>query len=123
MTGWEHYGMTAPLRHAGLDPASPLFRKSKRTRSRIGTLRDDRMGALRDDMSGVVNRMTAPSCHPDVLLVRIPVFAKNGTDMKRFVSPHFRSPLLVSEANSRRFFLTLTNNRSYSFVYSTFPLF
>jgi hypothetical protein len=30
--------------------------------------------------------------------------AKNGTDMKRFVSPYFRFCLLVSGANSRRFF-------------------
>jgi hypothetical protein len=51
------------------DPASGSFllRKSGRTRSRIGALRDD----------GTEHGMTVllPSGHPDNLLVRIPVFS------------------------------------------------
>ena len=53
-----------------------------RTRSRIGTLRDDRMGA--------VNGMTAPLGHPDVFPARIPFFAKNGTDVRSPSVPVFR---------------------------------
>ena len=34
--------------------------------------------------------MTAPLGHPDMLLVRIPVFAKNGDRRQEPVSPHFR---------------------------------
>jgi hypothetical protein len=33
--------------------------------------------------------MTASSGHPDVLLVRIPVFAKNGTDVRSPSVPIF----------------------------------
>ncbi|HRR44855.1 MAG TPA: hypothetical protein P5224_09995 [Mesotoga sp.] len=33
-------------------------------------------------MSGVVNGMTISSRHPDALLVRMTVFAKNGTDVR-----------------------------------------
>jgi hypothetical protein len=33
------------------------------------------------------SRSLLPSGHPDVLLVRIPVFAKNGTDMKSHAGP------------------------------------
>jgi len=50
------------------DPASPSFERAGRTRSRIRALRDDRMGA--------VNGMATPSGHPDMLLVRILVFAR-----------------------------------------------
>jgi len=33
--------------------------------------------------------MTVPSRHPDILLVRIPVFAKNGTDVRSPSVPIF----------------------------------
>ncbi|SSC12807.1 protein of unknown function [Mesotoga infera] len=35
------------------------------------------------------HRMTAPMGHPDMLLVRIPVFAKNGTDVRSPSVPIF----------------------------------
>jgi|GEM_PF-1499741 hypothetical protein len=48
-------------------------------------------------MTGLVHcGMTVPSGHPDVLPVRIPVFAKNGDRRQEPVSPGFSRPFFPS---------------------------
>ena len=74
MTVLVYCGMTAPSRHAGPDPASPVLQKSKRARSRLRAQRDDISGVLRDDRMGAVNGMMVSSGHPEMLLVRITFF-------------------------------------------------